>query len=73
LLLVVERQKQKTVEAFLLLEHGANPLTLAHTGASNSHLCLPLNPDSSPDLIPWLLHYSDAGEVASLVKTWQFT
>jgi hypothetical protein len=56
--------KAKMVEA--LLEHGANPLTLCHTGASVVHL-LAINPDSSPDLMQWLLHYSD-GKLLPLLK-----
>ncbi len=56
--------KAKVVEA--LLEHGANPLTLTHAGASMMTL-LALNPDSSPDLMQWLLHYSD-GKLLPLVK-----
>jgi hypothetical protein len=48
--------KAKLVEA--LLEHGSNPLTLSHTGASVVHSAA-LNPDSSPDMLQWLLHYSD--------------
>ncbi len=56
--------KAKTVEA--LLEHGANPLTLTHTGASVV-TCVALNPDSSPDLMQWLLHYSD-GKLLPLLK-----
>ncbi len=48
--------KAKVIEA--LLEHGANPLTLCHTGASVVSM-VALNPDSSPELVQWLLHYSD--------------
>ncbi len=54
----------KTVEA--LLEHGANPLSLNHTGGSVFNL-LALNPDSSPDFMQWLLHYSD-GKLLSLLE-----
>jgi hypothetical protein len=56
--------KAKVVEA--LLEHGANPLTLCNTGASLV-LFVALNPDSSPDLMQWLLRYSD-GKLLPLLK-----
>ncbi len=56
--------KAKMVEA--LLEHGANPLTLTHTGGSVV-TCVALNPDSSPDLMQWLLRYSD-GKLLPLLK-----
>jgi ankyrin len=48
--------QRKVFEA--LLEHGANPLTLCHTGASVVTVAA-FSPDSSPDLMQWLLHYSD--------------
>jgi hypothetical protein len=51
---------------FVLLEHGANPLTLGHTGASVITF-VALNPDRSPDLMQWLLHYSD-GKLLPLLK-----
>ncbi len=60
----VGANKAKVVE--VLLEHGANPLTLCHSGASVIHL-LAVNPDSSPDLMRWLLHYSD-GKLLPLLK-----
>jgi hypothetical protein len=60
----VGANKAKVVEA--LLEHGANPLTLCHTGASVV-LFVALNPDSSPGLMQWLLHYSD-GKLLPLLK-----
>ncbi len=56
--------KAKVVEA--LLEHGANPFTLAYTGGSVV-LFVAANPDSSPDLMQWLLHYSD-GKLLPLLK-----
>jgi hypothetical protein len=56
--------KAKTVEA--LLEHGANPLTLCDFGASVVTF-VAINPDSSPDLMQWLLHYSD-GKLLPLLK-----
>jgi hypothetical protein len=56
--------KAKVVEA--LLEHGANPFTLTHAGVSLV-ACVALNPDSSPDLMQWLLHYSD-GKLLPLLK-----
>jgi hypothetical protein len=60
----VKANKAKVVEA--LLEHGANPLTLTHAGGSVV-TCVALNPDSSPDLMQWLLHYSD-GKLLPLLK-----
>jgi ankyrin repeat protein len=60
----VGANKAKVVEA--LLEHGANPFVLGHTGASVVH-SVALNPDSSPDLVQWLLHYSD-GKLLPLLK-----
>ncbi len=56
--------KAKTVEA--LLEHGSNPLTRCHNGTSVL-TCVAINPDSSPDLMQWLLHYSD-GKLLTLLK-----
>jgi ankyrin repeat protein len=56
--------KVKVVEA--LLEHGANPLVLSHTGASVV-TSVALNPDSSPDLMQWLLHYTD-GKLLPMLK-----
>ncbi len=49
-----------------LLEHGANPFTRNHAGGSVVHL-VALNPDSIPDLMQWLLHYSD-GKLLPLLK-----
>ncbi len=57
-------KKAKTVEA--LLEHGANPFTLTRFGC-NVVCCAALNSDCSPDLIQWLLHYSD-GKLLPLLK-----
>ncbi len=56
--------KAEMVEA--LLEHGANPLTLSHTGGSVVH-SVALNPDTSPNLMQWLLHYS-GGKLLPLLK-----
>jgi hypothetical protein len=56
--------KAKVVEA--LLEHGANALALCQTGASVVTL-ISINPDSSPDLMRWLLRYSD-GKLLPLLK-----
>ncbi len=56
--------KAKVVEA--LLEHEANPLMLTHTGGSVLTF-VTANPDSSPDLMQWLLHYSD-GKLLPLLK-----
>ncbi len=49
-------QKQKTMEA--LLEHGADPLTIAHNGA---HLLgfAAINPDFSPETMQWLLDWNN--------------
>ncbi len=60
----VGANKAKMVEA--LLEHGANPFMLTHAGVSMV-VCVALNPDSSPDLMQWLLHYSD-GKLLPLLK-----
>ncbi len=54
----------KMIEA--LLEHGANPLSISYAGASAVTL-LVKNPDSSPDSVQWLLHYSD-GKLLPLLK-----
>ncbi len=56
--------KAKVVEA--LLEHGSNPLMLGNTGASVVH-SVALNPDSSPDLMQWLLRYTD-GKLRPMLK-----
>jgi hypothetical protein len=60
----VGANKAKTIEA--LLEHGANPFTLCDFGGSVVTL-VTANPDSSPDLMQWLLHYSD-GKLLPLLK-----
>ncbi len=56
--------RAKSVEA--LLEHGANPLSLTHAGGSVITY-VACNPDSSPDLMQWLLQYSD-GNLLPLLK-----
>ncbi len=56
--------KAKVVEA--LLVHGANPFTLTHAGV-NLVACVAINPDSSPDLMQWILHYSN-GKLLPLLK-----
>jgi hypothetical protein len=56
--------KAKVIEA--LLEHGANPFALNHTASGVVHF-VALNPDSSPDLMQWLLHYSD-GKLLPFLK-----
>ncbi len=60
----VGAKKAKVVEA--LLEYGANPITLNHAGGSVV-TCVAANPDSSPDLMQWLLDYSD-GKLLPLLK-----
>ncbi len=48
--------KRKAVEA--LLEHGANPLAVAHNGAHLLGLAA-INPDLSPDVMQWVLDFAD--------------
>ncbi len=50
------RQKQKAMEA--LLEHGADPLTIAHNGAHLLGLAA-INPDCSPESMQWLLDWNN--------------